>query len=207
MHLKRINSDSLAKGLNSDDQKKAFWINIYNAHIQLFLSKNPQQFENRNAFFTKKNIHVSEHSLSFDDIEHGIIRSSRFKLALGLVKNPFASEEEKKFRTKETDGRIHFALNCGAKSCPKIAIYDAEHFNDKIDDVSRSFLKEVCHYDSTEHLTTVTPLFSWFRGDFGGKEGIYKYLYTYGVIPENRRPEIAYSDYDWTLLLGNYYEE
>ena len=31
------------------------------------------------------------------------------------------------------DFRIHFALNCGAKSCPPIAFYSYDKINDQLD--------------------------------------------------------------------------
>lgn len=204
--LAEVDSDTLAYYLLSDNQKKAFWINIYNAHIQIFLNENPKLFENRGKFFSAKRITIAGKELSFDDIEHGIIRGSQFKLALGLVKNPFAGEFEKKFRTKKTDGRIHFALNCGAKSCPLVASYDAQNFENKIDTVAQHFLEQVCHYNEKEEKVYVTSLFSWFRGDFGGKSGTLSFLKNYGIIPENAKPSIEYNTYDWTLSLGNYYE-
>ena len=204
--LAEVNPDTLANYLITDNQKKAFWINVYNAHIQLFLTDNPKLFENRGKFFSSKRITIAGKKLSFDDIEHGIIRGSKFKLALGLIKNPFAGEFEKQFRTNRTDGRVHFALNCGAKSCPLVAIYDAESFEEKIDTVAQHFLKQVCRYNEKEEKVYITSLFSWFRGDFGGKSGTRTFLKSYGIIPENTKPSIEYDVYDWTLSLGNYYE-
>jgi hypothetical protein len=204
--LAQLHEDSLASFLKTDNQKKAFWINIYNAHIQILLTNNPELFENRNSFFGKKQISIAGRILSFDDIEHGIIRSSKFKLALGLIKNPFAGEFEKKFRTNKTDGRVHFALNCGAKSCPEVAIYDAKDFDNSINKVAKHFLQKECKFDKKENKVYVTSLFSWFRGDFGGKRGTIELLQTFKIIPEDTKPSISYNDYDWTLSLGNYYE-
>lgn len=204
--LAEINEDTLSNYLITDNQKKAFWINIYNAHIQIFLNKTPELFENRGKFFGNKRIKLAGRELSFDDIEHGIIRSSKFKLALGLIKNPFAGKFEKKFRTDKTDGRVHFALNCGAKSCPLVAVYDAKNFDQKIDEVAKSFLNKVCTFNKEDNTVYVTSLFSWFRGDFGGKSGTLKFLKKFEIIPEDTKPSISYETYDWTLSLGNYYE-
>ena len=204
--LKSVHVDSLANTLKTEAQKKAFWINVYNAHIQILLADNPSLFDDRGKFFGAPRVTIAENKLSFDDIEHGIIRSSKIKISLGLLRNPFASSYEKKFRTKETDGRVHFALNCGAKSCPLVAIYEAENFDQKIDRVAKSFLQKVSTYKPDENKVITTPLFSWFRGDFNGKKGILNYLKKYEVIPKGKKPSITYDNYDWTLSLGNYYE-
>ncbi|MBL4707727.1 MAG: DUF547 domain-containing protein [Flavobacteriales bacterium] len=205
--LEVIPADTLAKYLFSDEQKNAFWINIYNSFIQIRLSKNPEYFENRAAFFRTPLMIIAGKSLSFDDIEHGIIRGSKFKFSLGLIKNPFANEYEKKLRTRKEDGRVHFALNCGAKSCPLVAVYDAQNFNSKINEVASSFLNKMSTYNQEENKVSTTPLFSWFRGDFNGKSGIRDLLKQYGIVPKNSNPKIEYTGYDWTLSLANYYEK
>ena len=38
------NEDQLAAQLGNDEQKIAFWVNIYNAYIQEILSKNPEKY-------------------------------------------------------------------------------------------------------------------------------------------------------------------
>jgi hypothetical protein len=205
MRYEQLNSDSLAKYLVTDDQKKAFWINTYNSFIQIILTEHPEYFENRGNFFGKPRIVIAQKKLSFDDIEHGIIRGSKIKLSLGLLNNPFVDEFEKKLRTKNEDGRVHFALNCGAKSCPLISTYDAKDFNSKIDQVAKSFLTKVSAYKKEDNVILTTPLFSWFRGDFDGKNGVLKMLKQYEIIPAESNPKIEYDAYDWSLSLGNYY--
>ncbi|MDB4082900.1 DUF547 domain-containing protein [Vicingaceae bacterium] len=203
----KLNVDTLAKYLSTENQKKAFWINTYNSYIQILLTENPEYFEDRGNFFSEPRIIVAHRKLSFDDIEHGIIRGSKIKLSLGLLKNPFADDFEKKLRTRNEDGRIHFALNCGAKSCPLVATYDAKNFDAKIDKVAKSFLHKVSSYDKENNTVLTTPLFSWFRGDFEGKNGILNILKQYEVIPEDSEPKINYDTYDWKLSLDNYYRE
>jgi len=173
--LKKVDEDTLANTLRSDAQKKAFWINVYNAHIQILLNENPSLFDNRGDFFGAPRVTIAGNKLSFDDIEHGIIR-------------------------------VHFALNCGAKSCPLVAVYDAENFDQKINQVAKDFLQKVSTYKPSDNEVITTPLFSWFRGDFNGKKGILKFLKKYEVVPEDKNPSIVYDNYDWTLSLGNYYE-
>ena len=130
--LKKVDPDTLAGYLITEEQKKAFWINVYNAHIQILLREHPEYFEERGKFFGTPLFIIARKELSFDDVEHGIIRGSKIKLSLGLIKNPFAGKFERMFRTDKEDGRIHFALNCGAKSCPLVATYKAANFNEKI---------------------------------------------------------------------------
>lgn len=205
--LQSVSTKILSGQLQTDVDKKVFWINVYNAYIQLLLIENPNLYEDRGDFFKKERITIAGEQLSFDEIEHGIIRSSKIKLSLGLLRNPFVGKFERTFRTKETDPRVHFALNCGAKSCPLVAVYQVEGFENKIEAVAKDFLSKTTRFERNENSVYITSLFSWFRGDFGGKRGIVKFLKKYNQIPEDSNPELTFTKYDWTLSLGNYYHE
>ncbi len=203
--LADVSLDELSNQLKTDVQKKAFWVNIYNAYVQILLTNEPELFDKRGEFFKAKQITIAQKTVSLDQIEHGIIRGSRNKLTLGLTKKIFVSEFEKKLRVKKRDGRIHFALNCGAKSCPPIAIYDVNRLDEQFDESSRRFLTQTSSYDNEANTVEVVALFSWFHYDFGGKKGIIKnYLKEYNVIPSDVKPKLKYSTYDWTLSTGNY---
>jgi len=180
-------------------------VNIYNGYVQALLVDNPDLFIKRGDFFKAKQITIAQQLISLDKIEHGIIRGSRNKLTLGLTKKIFVSQFEKKLRVKKRDGRVHFALNCGAISCPPIAIYEANKIDQQFDASSRRFLKETTTYNEANDEAEVVALFSWFRFDFGGKKGIVnKYLKKYDIIPQDAKPSLSYGKYDWTLSTGNY---
>lgn len=202
--LANLDFSYLHKTLDTDKKKLAFWINIYNAYVQLFLAEKPELFEDRGAFFSSPRIPIAGKTLSFDDIEHGIIRRSQSKLTLGLIPKLFVNKYERKMRTNERDGRIHFALNCGAKSCPPVAIYEVERINEQLDASSKKFLEGSTTYKEEENKAYVTALFSWFRGDFGGLDGVKDYLRRYDIIEKDVNPSLSFEAYDWTLYLGNY---
>ncbi len=202
--LAKVSLNTLNATLDTDDKRKAFWINIYNAYVQIILTEAPERFENRGAFFSDTKIQLVQRELSLDDIEHGIIRGSQSKYALGFLPKWFVDELERKLRVRERDGRVHFALNCGAKSCPPIPILDAEQLDAQLDEASRRYLQASTRYDAAEHKAYVTALFSWFRGDFGNLSGVREYLRRYEAIPSEANPSLSFNDYDWTLDLGNY---
>lgn len=202
--LEDADVDDLKRALKTDIQKRAFWMNVYNAYIQYFLGKNPELYDDRGAFFTNKRMKVAGRELSFDDIEHGIIRGSRNKLSLGYIKKIFVSSYERKLRVSGKDGRVHFSLNCGAKSCPPVAVFKAEKLDSQMDALSEAYLKKFSVYEADKNEVGTTSLMSWFRADFGGLKGVMKYLKKYGVVPENADPDIKFLPYDWTLYLGNY---
>ncbi len=206
LELEAVSEDSLFAQLNTENKKKAFWLNIYNAYIQYFLKQNAQLYQKRGAFFRKKRIIIAGRKLSLDDVEHGIIRRSKVKMTLGYTQKWFPGRFEKRFRLDTLDFRIHFALNCGAKSCPPIAFYNWKQMNDQLELATKNYLKGECTYNETENKVIVPKLFSWFRGDFGGKKGTIKILKTYDVLPAKSQPKIEFKPYNWALELENYSE-
>lgn len=68
---------------------------------------------------------IGEHVFSLDDIEHGILRCNKKHPTSGLVAFGPGDARLPFVLPLPVDPRIHFALNCGAKSCPAIRAYDA----------------------------------------------------------------------------------
>ncbi len=200
--LQNFSMPALLQELENDRSKKAFWLNIYNAYTQLLLQKAPDAYKHRNSFFQKRQIVIAGSRFSLDDIEHGILRRSQNKLGLGYLPKIFTAALEKKLRVAKKDYRIHFALNCGARSCPPIAFYDAEKIDEQLMLAERSFLKNDAVYDEARQTVSVSKIFSWFRGDFGGKKGIRQILQKQRIIPANKKVRLKFKQYDWSLMLN-----
>lgn len=202
--LQQISPAELYQELNNDNKKKAFWLNIYNAFTQLSLSQNPDQYKKRAQFFGQKNIIIAGRRLSLDRIEHGLLRRSKIKWSMGYINRFFPSSFERKHRVDTVDYRIHFALNCGAKSCPPIAFYRAEQLDKQLDLATRVYLRNEAVYDTIKHQIALPAIMSWFSGDFGGKRKMKELLRKIGVIPHDADPSIKFKKYDWNLYLDNY---
>ncbi len=202
--LKEVSEEELENTLALDEQRKAFWINVYNGYIIAILKKDKDQFKDRGAFFGKKQINIAGNMLSFDDIENGMIRKSQYKFGLGYVGKIFPPSFERQLRVNHRDFRIHFAINCGAKSCPPVRIYQAKTVNEQLQNATKVYLTDYTKYDKAKDVVTTSTLMSWFRGDFGGKSGTKKILKEFNLIPEDSSPKVAYGDYDWTLDIDNY---
>lgn len=144
---------------------------------------------------------VAGQALSANAIEHGILRRSAMTLGLGYLRNPVPSRFERLHRVGRLDPRVHFALNCGARSCPPLAAYDAKHLDAQLDAAAVAYLRnETGALDGGERLL-VPRLLLWYLGDFGGKGGVLRLLQRYGVIEANRSPRITFGKYDWTLAV------
>lgn len=196
----------LELALDNDQKKLAFWVNVYNAYILDILKDNPKLYEDRGSFFKNEQIPIAGDTISFAKIEHGIIRKSQWEYGLGRIRKWFPNKLERKLRVDKRDYRIHFALNCGAKDCPPVAIYEWERLDEQFDKGTEKYLSGSTIYDASKKEVAVTSLFSWFRGDFGGKSGVKKILKNLNLIPTTKDIDITYKNYDWTLDLDNYIE-
>lgn len=204
-YLASMPFSELKHGLADDGLKKTFWINIYNSFIQI-LGGNGGLEKGKKGFFTNRNIHIAEHLWSFDDIEHGILRRGKFKYSLGYVKWPFVNSKVKQLEVEKVDFRIHFALNCGAKSCPPIAFFDPDQIDGQLDLATDAFLEQDVEMDRTQNTVYVTKLMWWYLADFGGFSGIRNLLFQKGFI-DSLDYKIRFNEYDWTTDLNNYRDE
>lgn len=205
--LKTYPFQQLEAELSDQNTAKAFWVNYYNATVQVLLIEDPSRYDDRNDFFSEKWSIVAGQELSLDDIEHGIIRGSKHKYTLGYTSKFFVEDFEETFRLKEVDYRVHFALNCGALSCPPVAVYNAKDLDKQLDASSRNYLKQEVKYDAAKRRVAVPILCQWFYADFDKESGIRemlsKYLSEYEISP---KAKISYLDYDWTIATQNFME-
>ena len=193
---------ALLEELRSDAQKLAFWINCYNAYYQILRAQTDAV---KPGIYREELITLAGARWSLDDMEHGILRRFRHKYALGYLPDPCVKRVVKQLAVDRVDWRIHFALNCGAKSCPPIAFYTPEGLDEQLDMATLSFLQGHTEVSREEKEIRVTSLFKWFRSDFGGTAGVRRILCErLGLETEGYR--LVYEAYSWEDDLANFAE-
>lgn len=201
--LAHVANIDITNQLNDDRHKIAFWINIYNAFFQILRKdkdlKSPK-------IYTVKEILIAGEKLSLDDIEHGILRRFRYKYSLGYLANPFASVLIKKWAVETIDFRIHFALNCGAKSCPPIAFYSVAQLEEQLEFAGSSFIEMDSQINHEKKVIHISRLFLWFLKDFGGIKGARKIVGKY-LHHDFTDYKIVFNHYSWEEHLDNYDEK
>ena len=202
--LNNLSYNNLKNDLVTDNAKKTFWINIYNGYTQMLLKKDAEQYKSRSKFYKSRQIAIAGKLFSLDDVEHGILRHSKIKWSLGYLNKLFPGKTEKELRVDTLDYRIHFALNCGAASCPPIAFYIDETINTQLDIATNNYLHSEAAYDSTKNRLELPALMSWFRRDFGGKKKMKQLLKQLDILPSQSDPSIHFKKYNWDLYLSNY---
>ncbi|KRX05364.1 Thioredoxin-like fold [Pseudocohnilembus persalinus] len=116
-----------------DDELVAFIINLYNILVQIgyCIIGVPSSFWSKFTYFDRVKVNLGGLVYSLNDLEHGILRQNR--KAPGKFSRQFGKNDERlQFMVKEFDCRIHFALNCGAKSCPPVKKYDAQVLREQL---------------------------------------------------------------------------
>lgn len=200
--LRNIQLSQIQYGMKNDDLKKAFWINIYNSFYQIL--RKVERLE-KPKIFTQKIIVIANTKWGLEDIEHGILRRYRYKYTLGFIPKLFVSDMIKKLAVSKIDYRIHFALNCGEKSCPPIAFYTADYIEQQLETVTLSFLDNETDYLKEKKEVHISRLFLWFLSDFGGKKGIRNILKE-KLHFNTTGYKLVFKKYSWEEQLDNYDE-
>jgi len=200
-YLEKVALTDLYTHLDTDDKKKAFWINIYNAYTAFYLKPNPNVILNpisRKIFFNTNYIKINDCSFSLNDVEHDILRKSKIWWSKGYLNKLIVKSCFKNLRVEKFDSRIHFALNCGGMGCPPIRYYDHQSINQQLEIATEAFLFSEVKEDVKTHELKISKLFNWYIGDFGGKTGLINFFKKYNALSvENYNPIIKYTAYNW----------
>jgi hypothetical protein len=168
----------------SPDERKAFYINAYNALAIQTLLDNPGRkiTDIRGAFDSTKH-RVGGESLTLDDVEN----------RLRAMK----------------DARIHFAIVCASRSCPPLhpTAYRAEGLGEALDRQGRAFVNDPARnvIDKGRDRLALSMIFRWDRREFERDAGgsLVRFVSKFVSDPATaawvaalpREPEFL--EYDW----------
>jgi Protein of unknown function, DUF547 len=102
-------------------------------------------------------------------------------------------------RVSRLDARIHFALNCGARSCPPIAAWDPASLDANLERATTAYLAAETARMLDGRQIRVPRLLLWYSGDFGGRRGIMTLLRRHALVGPEEEPGVRYANYDWTM--------
>ncbi len=92
-----VRISSLESKLETDDLKKIFWGNIYNAYLLIMISEKVAP----NKIFKLKRIKFHQFVLSLNDIEYGILGAKKINFRFYQFSNPFYPSYIKKLAVKK----------------------------------------------------------------------------------------------------------
>tara|TARA_X000001036_G_scaffold347679_1_gene327868 strand:- start:547 stop:1221 length:675 start_codon:yes stop_codon:yes gene_type:complete len=179
--IKAVSPESYPDYFKTENSKKAYWINAYNALILKIMIENP-----------------GEDILDISFFGHAIFLK-KFKIGNTKISPSFI---ENKILRKMNDPRIHFAINCASKSCPPLGnrILIGEQLDRQLDNKASIFINNEDNVliDHKNKIIYLNRIFKWFKKDFGNlSQYISKYLIevNYESIKDYK---IKFTKYDWT---------
>lgn len=190
-YLSRLSAAKFT-GTSTREARLAFWINAYNAiTVRGILREYPTtSIRNHTAKVYGYNIWkdlqlpVAGQAWSLDAIEHQVLR-------------------------KMGEPRIHFAIVCASKGCPRLLneAYTAQRVDEQLTANAVQFFSDSAKFAANADSGTVqvSPILKWFGEDFGGDpsaqlKSIAPYLpETHRKLALSGRARVTYLDYDWGL--------
>ena len=157
--------------LMGTDERLTFCINLYNLLVIHAFAKVgiPSSDLTRFSFFDKVGYEIGGLEYSLNDIENGILRAN--SLAPYHFRK-FFTKSDQRFETQlpKKEPRIHFALNCGAKSCPPVKLYTENAIQEELDIVAMAFLEQEDNFKIVGNVIHISKILSWYQSDFGDDE-------------------------------------
>ena len=156
----------------------AYFINAYNAiTVKLILDNYPlRSIKDLIIPWWLKRFKLNSEKITLNFIEHKILR-------------------------KMDDPRIHFAINCASRSCPKLqnVAYYSHKLENQLNDAAIEFINDQTKNKINANRLMLSKIFSWFKDDFGNRIQLLKFVNKYSKIKILENARIEYLNYDWNL--------
>jgi hypothetical protein len=193
-------------GLAARPLRLAFWINVYNAlivHGVVAFGVRGTVHRTWN-FFGRAAYRVGDGIFTLEEIEHGLLRNNAARVfppwPVLSVKDP-----RRTLAVAPVDPRIHFALNCGARSCPPVGVYRPAALDGQLELAARNFVNEEVTLDGRGRVAC-SKLFRWYGRDFGSPGALRDFLLRHldegpvkAALRAGAPPCQAFRPYSWTL--------
>jgi hypothetical protein len=168
----------------------AYWINLYNAAtLNLVLEHYPVATIKDigtalSSPWKKKVVTVEGKQLSLNEIENDIVRPSFL------------------------EPRIHFALNCAARSCPPLRpeAYAGAQLETQLEEQTIALVGDTKkNYVDEKGTLHLSKIFDWYASDFEEAKGsavafVKPYISALQAIAATgATPQVKFEDYDWSL--------
>jgi hypothetical protein len=180
---------------SGEADRRAFWINVYNA-----LSAHANRGRRSTRFFDivevfRTTYEIAGDRLSLDDIEHGLLRAGAVPPATPWTR----SRDPRRRWSVPLDPRIHFALNCGAASCPPIRVYSGPSLDAELEIAKESFLTSESSFNDATRTLETSRILGWYKDDFGGEPAIRRLVAeALGLDPAlAASARLHYKPYNW----------
>jgi len=187
-YLKLLSENAPDRKTWSKNQQLAYWINVYNAFtVKLIVDNYPTKSIRDLGPSLKiplikdvwhyKFFKIAGVEMSLDEVEHSILR--------------------KEFE----EPRIHFAINCASVSCPPLLneAFVVDRLEEQLTRVATAFVNDPTRNNLGVTRLQLSPIFSWFKGDFTKKGTLIDFLNKYSKVKISPSASISFLEYNWKL--------
>ena len=187
-YLKTL-SENLPNDKWTQDEQLAYWLNGYNAFtIQRVIRAYPIK---------------SIRTLGGDKTLVNTVWDQKF-ITLGNERFSLNDFEQRIIRKKFDDNRIHYALVCAAKSCPRLRneAYVANRLTQQLDDQGRDFVNNPQKNQLTPpESPKVSAIYDFYPGDFkkNGSKSVQDAINRYATQKIKPDAKLSYLEYDWSI--------
>jgi hypothetical protein len=185
-YVERVSPTSSPELFPRREDVLAYHLNAYNALVMRAVidegvTDGFTSFFKRQLFFRVRKVTVGGRSISLSAYENEVIRP------LG-------------------EPRVHFALNCMVRSCPRLprAPFRAEDLEAQLEAAAREFLNDPrnVRVDAAARQVWLSAIFDFYTEDFaadGKRESLIAYVNRYRDEPIDPSFAVKLIPYDWTL--------
>ena len=188
-----------ADGIPAGEQaRRAFWINAYN-----LLSRHANRGRDSARLLDVLEVFRTRYwiaglPLTLDEIEHGLLRDGRAPPGMPWARMG-RGDPRRRFAVP-LDPQIHFALNCGASSCPPVRVFRGEALGAQLDLSEQAFLAAESAIDEAAGVLETSRIVAWYAADFGGEAAVRARIARALGVEEDRIAGLGmrYRAYDWS---------
>lgn len=194
----------------------AVCINLYNIMMRFAFMKVgvPDSRSSRTSFLAEVKMDIGGNILSFDDVEHGILRGNRPPKGTFSTRDPHA-----RLALTNVDPRLHFALHRTPTAAGKVSLIYPHTLHYDLQREAKLYLAmhNNLMIDTANRVIQLNETFRLYRQDFGNGnldwltkflernlEGGKK-LVMQSLLQSGKPPTIEYMDFSWGIDAGNFF--
>ncbi len=135
----------------------AYWLNAYNSTLrESARRRSPAPATSSATDGSSRRATHRRDGLDYtlDEIEHGLLRGNR-RPPYGLRRLLRPGDPKLDAAPGRADPRIHFALNCGARSCPPVRTYTADGVDAELEAATLSYMEAESDLDRERGVLTL----------------------------------------------------
>jgi hypothetical protein len=192
------------RAIAGDGARIAFWANVYNTLLLAVQRERP--FRGNVLFalraFGSYAYDVGGAPFSMNLIEHGILRCNR-RPPSSLFRQLRGGDDRLDAAPTELDPRIHFVLNCGARSCPPIRIM-GDNPSGTLELAARAYMQAETEVDPQRGNVDLPGLLKLYASDFGDRQAQLQFAARHvpqvdALLEDVPKPSVSYAPFDWRV--------